>query len=131
MFNPHCSVCQDKKHFTMDVSEARRIAFRLKQLKVRHKDILNNIDVDMRAVNTLKSSCHMPHMMCGHCYKVNDMELKRYHEQIAKHIVEIKEIIISGKLDKQKQGALKGEAHNYVRGHFTMIAQYIYKVQTK
>lgn len=131
MFNPHCSVCHDKKRFAMELSEAYRISFRLEQIKIRYRDILKDIDVEQREVNTLKSYCHMPHMMCGHCHKVNNMELKRYQEYVAKNIAEIKAIITSGKLDKQKQVALKHEAHGYVRGYFPMMAQYIYKVQTE
>lgn len=131
MFNPHCLICHDKKKFSMEVSEAHRISYGLECLKERYRDILNNIKVDTKDIYTLKSCCHMPHMMCGNCHKINDIELRRYHEQITQNIVEIKAIITSEKLDKQKRGALKGETHNYVRGHFPMMAQYIYRIQIK
>lgn len=81
MINGMCLVCNDIKHFNMKVYDTERIQ---KYLSHYAEPIAEKEDLQLW--QNLSMPQQHQHFMCGHCYKVDGMQLRRSEQMLAETV---------------------------------------------
>lgn len=113
MFNlMHCNVCRAEKKFRIRVDEARGILYRLDRLLQKCEFKKYEKKEDTRKINIRINSSNYHSGFCGHCPKINTMELKNLEDKIKKVVSELtfyKEV--------------RGECSRLLSGYYPELAQ--------
>ena len=75
-----CIVCNDKRKYERKVQDIRRIVSRLKTMANKHS--INNDYKNNELLSQLRMHNQHIHFSCGHCYKINTMELSNLEHEM-------------------------------------------------
>lgn len=121
----HCHICRDKKTFDSKMQDARRILYRLKELRYLVPRDFELSKEDRFQARRIHYESHL-HFMCGHCPKANLHELHRIEEEL---LIEAYRLYAFAKDTEEKniKGKIKSDCQRLLSGFYPNIATLFYR----
>lgn len=126
MLRNHCYVCNDARKHRMKVDDLRRITshmrmFAIEQVSARELDIRRNDDL-RRIMRNLDYDKPSVHYMCGHCVKVNSIEIDREYEVLKETYMKLVVSLLKTK-DEQYFSSVKYRLKRLFSGYLPRYAR--------
>lgn len=98
MHNMHCMVCNDPSRFRSKVNDAQRISRSLEQIIQKYGCLYDIKEYEDRQ-SMFEFDRQHSHVMCGHCSKINEQELRRAERDINSNLLKICSLITDESID--------------------------------
>lgn len=83
-----CIICNDASHYNTIVSQTRNIVFQLRRFVSNTKNERLSREEEQFKQNLNLGNQHF-HFMCGHCFKINESEMRNLEKEMNDLLVEI------------------------------------------
>lgn len=83
-----CMICNDKKHYNITVSQTRNIVLQLRRFISNNETKRFSREEEQFKQNLNLGNQHF-HFMCGHCFKVNESEMRNLEQEMNELLVNI------------------------------------------
>ena len=111
-----CMVCNDKRKFQTTVHDVERIANVLSRMVRETRKV-----TDHKLMRDISADKKHPHFMCGHCYHVNEMQLRNEEQKVHNYVYAFCEQIRNG----QKVNVY--DALRVLQGHYPILYRIVEK----